>query len=80
MILDINALSAWADGRPGCRAAFMQARSLVVPAIVLGEYRFGILQSRHRERYEQWLSRHLPTAELALINAEGAAYYADIRL
>jgi tRNA(fMet)-specific endonuclease VapC len=67
MILDTNALSAWADGNPSCREAFMQAATVVVPTIVLGEYRFGILQSRHRERYEQWLAHNLPTIELAPI-------------
>lgn len=80
MILDTNALSAWADGHPGCREVFMQARSIIVPAIVLGEYRFGILQSRHCERYQQWLNRNLPNAELAVIGAETARHYADIRL
>ncbi len=80
MILDTNALSAWADGNPSCRDAFMQAATIVVPAIVLGEFRFGILQSRHRERYEQWLTHNLPTIELAPILPDVAETYAKIRL
>lgn len=33
MILDTNALSAWADGNPACRDAFLLAASIVVPTI-----------------------------------------------
>jgi tRNA(fMet)-specific endonuclease VapC len=51
MILDTNALSAWADGNSACRPVFAEASRLVVPAIVLGEYHYGIRQSRHRSRY-----------------------------
>jgi len=80
MILDTNALSAWADGTPGCRAAFLQARLIVIPAIVLGEFRFGILQSRHRVRYEQWLSENLRVAELGVIGDDAATRYVQIRL
>jgi predicted nucleic acid-binding protein len=64
MILDTNALSAWADGNPACRSAFAEAARLVVPAIVLGEYQYGIRQSRHRKRYEEWLVQNLPFAEV----------------
>jgi tRNA(fMet)-specific endonuclease VapC len=62
MILDTNALSAWADGNPACRTAFIEASRLVVPVIVLGEYQYGIRQSRHRARYEEWLARNRSSA------------------
>ena len=52
MILDTNALSAWAEGRPAVEHSLRSADRLVVPSIVLGEYYFGIRQSRHRNRYE----------------------------
>lgn len=55
------------------------ARRLVVPSIVLGEYLFGIWQSRYRSRYEIWLRRNLPSVERAAITEETAAVYADIR-
>jgi tRNA(fMet)-specific endonuclease VapC len=42
--------------------------------------RFGILQSHHHERYEQWLTRNLPTIELAPILPDVADIYARIRL
>ena len=80
MILDTNALSAWAEGRAMIEALLRSASRLVVPSIVLGEYYFGIRQSRHRGRYEDWLRRYLPLAEIAIVNHATANYYADIRL
>lgn len=80
MILDTNALSAWADGDPACREAFLSATRLVVPVIVLGEYLFGIRQSKYRSRYEEWLAKNLPMAEIATITAGTTGIYADARL
>ena len=80
MILDTNALSAWAEGVPAVKASLRSAERLVVPSVVLGEYYFGIRQSRHRSRYEDWLRRYLPLAEIAAVNSATASAYADIRL
>ena len=80
MMLDTNALLAWADGNPGCLGSLASAMRLVVPVIVLGEYRFGIRQSRHRQHYEAWLLAYLPTAEVADVSAATADVYASLRL
>ena len=80
MILDTNALSAWAEGLAAAEAPIRSARRLVVPSIVLGEYYFGIRQSRHRRRYEAWLRRHLPLAEMVTVTSATADLYAEIRL
>ena len=80
MILDTNALSAWAQGDAGVEAFLRSAERLVVPSVVLGEYYFGIRQSRHRLRYQNWLSRFLPLTEIATITSATADAYADIRL
>lgn len=80
MILDTNALSAWADGNANCRDALATAARLVVPVVVLGEYDFGIRQSAHRARYEAWLATYLPMTEVAGISAATAAEYAGLRL
>ena len=80
MILDTNALSAWAEGRRGAELPLRSADRLVVPSIVLGEYWFGIRQSRHRRRYEDWLARYLPLTEIAMVTSGTADAYADIRL
>ena len=80
MILDTNALSAWAEGRVAIGPPLRSADRLVVPSVVLGEYWFGIRQSRHRSRYEDWLSRYLPLTEVAVVTSATASAYADIRL
>ena len=80
MILDTNALSAWAEGFSAVFAPLRSARRLILPSIALGEYYFGIRQSRHRRRYEEWLAGYLPTIEIAVVTAATAANYADVRL
>ena len=80
MILDTNALSAWAEGLSGVEVALRPAGQLVVPSIVLGESYFGIRQPRHRARYEQWLGRYLPFVKIAVVTAATADDYAGIRL
>jgi tRNA(fMet)-specific endonuclease VapC len=80
VILDTNALSAWADGNPVCRPAFAEASRLAVPAIVLGEYLYGIRRSRHRARYEAWLRDSLPLAEILPVTDTTASHYADLRI
>ena len=80
MILDTNALSAWAEGLAAVETPLRFADRLVVPSVVLGEYYFGIRQSRHRIRYEEWLRCYLPLAEVATVTSATADAYADIRL
>ncbi len=55
MILDTNALSAAAEREPSALDVVARAERLAIPVIVLGEYRLGIAQSRHRVSYENWL-------------------------
>ena len=55
MILDTNALSAWLDGDPDIRAPLESATRIALSPIVLGEYRYGVLHSRQRLRYEEQL-------------------------
>ena len=80
MILDTNAVSAWAEGHAAIEAPLRAADRLVVPSVVLGEYYYGIRQSRHRSRYEAWLARYLPLTEIAAVTSATADAYADIRL
>lgn len=80
MILDTNALSAWAEGSATVEAGLRSAERLVVPSIVLGEYYFGIRQSRYRRRYEDWLDRYLVLTEIVTVTQATAGIYADIRL
>jgi len=79
LLLDTNALSAIADSDPKALRKFQAAPLIAIPVIVLGEYLFGISQSKFRSEYEQWLGA-LPTDIRVLdVNRETAAYYAKIR-
>jgi tRNA(fMet)-specific endonuclease VapC len=54
LILDTNALSA-AEAHPGIMKVLAGVQQLALPVVVIGEYRFGIAQSRHRARFRHWL-------------------------
>jgi len=79
MILDTNALSAFADGVPPVVQQIAAADEVHVPVIVLGEYRFGIATSRRRREYEAWLSRGRAVWNVLPIVEETASHYASIR-
>jgi tRNA(fMet)-specific endonuclease VapC len=79
VILDTNALSAIADDEPAAVRLFSQATSIELPAIVLGEYRFGIAQSRRRKEYEKWLEQLIAAIRDLSVDQETAGHYAQIR-
>jgi tRNA(fMet)-specific endonuclease VapC len=80
VILDTNALSAWADGDPAMEPLLRTASRLVIPVVVIGEFEFGIRQSRHASRYAEWLAVNLDTVEVARIDRAIAAVYGAVRL
>src|SRR5262249_37308726 len=80
MILDTNALSAAADNDAAVIAVLAHADQVAIPAIVLGEYRYGIAQSRHRSSYETWLKGLLNDCLTLDINEPTTNYYAEITL
>ncbi len=80
MILDSNALSAWAEGDRSIEPVMRSATEVVVPVIVLGEFEYGIRQSRHYQRYADWLDASLASVEIALIDREVAHAYGAVRL
>src|ERR1051326_3949510 len=79
MILDTNALSAFADGVPPVVQQIAVADELHIPVIVLGEYRFGIATSRRRREYEGWLARGRAFWNVLPVVEETAMQYAQIR-
>jgi len=79
VILDTNGLSAIADGEPALQPILREATDVTVPGIVLGEYRYGIQQSRDRQRYEQWLGESLRNDRVLDVNEETAISYATLR-
>ena len=79
LILDTNALSAIAQGEPDATNIFVRARQVSIPVIVLGEYRFGIAQSRHKREYERWLEEMVSVSRVLEIDEETALWYARLR-
>ena len=79
MILDTNALSAFADGVPPVVQQIARADELHIPVIVLGEYRFGTPTSRRRSEYDEWLARGRPFWNVLPVIEETATHYAKIR-
>jgi len=79
VILDTNALSAVADAHPGAAAEFAKAQFIAIPVIVLGEFWFGIKQSRRHREYEHWLAGSLEFCRVLDVSTETAMRYAEIR-
>ncbi len=79
MILDTNGLSALAEGDKQLEPILQQASELCIPVVVLGEYRYGISQSRHRPRYEQWLAEYLRAFRIVDIDERTTLSYSVIR-
>jgi predicted nucleic acid-binding protein len=80
LILDTNALSAFVDGEPELGAILRAQPRAAIPAVVLGEFRYGIAASRHRNTYEDWLDAHLRDFALLAITAETTLPYASLRM
>jgi len=79
VILDTNALSAIADNEPLAICKFSEAAGIELPVIVLGEYRFGIGQSRDRDEYERWLQQLVAATRVLPVIDDTASHYAQIR-
>jgi tRNA(fMet)-specific endonuclease VapC len=79
VILDTNGLSAVADGDASLIPILRRATEIAVPVIVLGEYRYGVRQSRECQRYEQWLMDSLPNYRILDVDQETTTYYATLR-
>ena len=80
MILDTNGLSALAEGEPDLEPILRKATQIAIPVIVLGEYRYGVQQSRERQRYEQWLVEYLPKFRVLSVDEQTTTSYAAVRV
>ena len=80
MILDTNALSAFVDGDAGVGDALRTQARAAIPVIVLGEFRYGIAQSKRRSSYEAWLDSSLIHFDILSVTEETAIAYAALRV
>jgi len=75
MIYDTNGLSGWADGFESMAEIVRSSPRIIVPVVVLAEYRFGLRDSRVRIRRELWLKEIRPRIELhPITEATGEIY------
>lgn len=79
MILDTNALSAFADGSSRVGTILREAEQPAVPVIVLGEFQYGVTHSTRSRYYEEWLERYLPGFRILEITIGTATEYAGVR-
>jgi predicted nucleic acid-binding protein len=79
VILDANGLSAFADGDVKLEPIMQTADQIAIPAIVPGEYRYGIRQSSNRKRYERWLAEAIADCRVLVVDEQTAEHYAEVR-
>jgi tRNA(fMet)-specific endonuclease VapC len=79
VIIDTNALSAWLGGDDALQRHLEGADRIFLSPIALGEFRFGVLGSRHRASYEQRLRLIEQEFPPLPINGITAAHYATLR-
>lgn len=79
MILDTNAVSALFAGDQGIGQVLAGEQRLHLPSIVLGEYRYGILRSRHREHLGRLLETLVAASLVLAVDAATAHRYATVR-
>ena len=79
MILDTNAISALAEQDKALTELVKAAPRVAVTIISLGEYAFGISQSRHRAELEAWLDALLLRVDVLLLDQKTLPFYAEVR-
>ena len=78
MILDTNAISAAAEEHAGLMGILAGVEELALPVVAIGEYRYGIEQSRHRARYRRWLEELICDCLVLNITEQTTHHYAAI--
>jgi predicted nucleic acid-binding protein len=78
--LDTNGLSALADRESTLEPILREAAEVALLVIVLTEFRYGVRQSRERQRYEQWLTESLGNFRILDVDEATAASYATVRM
>ena len=79
MLLDTNALSALAAGDETLIQSIEKVPRLCVTIISLGEYSYGIAQSRHEIELALCLDAFLQRADVLYLRRETLPHYAEVR-
>lgn len=79
MVLDTNAVSALFGGDPQLAELLGKAPMLSLPAIVLGEYSFGLRRAHHRKALQPLLDELVRVSRVLVVDEDTAGVYADVR-
>ena len=79
MILDTNAVSAILAGDESIRPVLEAVRSLVIPAVVVGEYRYGMALSRKQSELASAFDQLLRRVTFAPVDDPVTRRYAQVR-
>src|SRR5258708_25236649 len=79
MLLDTNAISAWAKEDRRLLNVLRTDRPWYLPSIALGEFRYGVLNSDRREELEAWLDEIERVCTVLSADGQCARRYAVIR-
>jgi tRNA(fMet)-specific endonuclease VapC len=78
LILDTNALSAAAEEDSAIAGILAGVQELALLVVAIGEYRYGIAQSRHKARYRRWLEELIQDCLILNITEQTTHHYAAI--
>lgn len=79
MILDTNALSALSEADARVLQYLDAESQMLLPVVVVGEYRYGLLGSRKKGELSAWLDVLCQQVAVIDVSVETAVHYADIR-
>ena len=80
MILDTNALSALAEKNASLIDLLAGAGRLTVTFVTLGEFSYGVRNSRARNELEEWMRKNLLSRlEILFPDLSTIEHYADVR-
>ena len=79
MILDTNAVSALLAGDKELAVVLASGERHHLPVIVIGEYRYGLLRSKHRQRLGPLLDILIRESIPLAVDVETTDHYAQVR-
>jgi tRNA(fMet)-specific endonuclease VapC len=79
LILDTNAVSALFAGDPSIARILTGEERHHLPVIVIGEYRYGLVRSRHRGRLGRLLDLLIHESIVLPVDVETTLHYANVR-
>ncbi|CAN5475842.1 hypothetical protein BH20VER3_BH20VER3_23770 [soil metagenome] len=80
MILETNAVSSLFRGDPGLAELLGDNERHQLPVIVVGEYAFGLAQSRGRQRLQTLLNQLVRESDVLEADLETARFYSEVRV